>query len=87
MNLSSTDNRMYAIPLEACIFREMAFLSVLEYVLKLTISNSSDNSRVGGVQMQIGEQRAEIQQTDFLMYFHFYACLLRKMEYNIVRGS
>ena len=83
MNLSSTDNRMYAIPLEACIFREMAFLSVLEYVLKLTISNS----RVGGVQMQIGEQRAEIRQTDFLMYFHFYACLLRKMEYNIVRGS
>ena len=28
-----------------------------------------------------------IKQTDFLMYFHFYACLLRKMEYNIVRGS
>ena len=37
--------------------------------------------------MQIGEQRAEIQQTDFLMYFHFSACLLRKMEYNMVRDS
>ena len=35
MNLSSTDNRMYAIPLEACIFREMAFFSVLEYVLNV----------------------------------------------------
>ena len=44
-------------------------------------------SRVGGVHMQLGEQKTEIPQTDFLMYFHFSACLLRKMEYNIVRGS
>ena len=42
---------------------------------------------VGGVQMQLRKQSAKIPQTDFLMYFHFSACLLRKMEYNIVRGG
>ena len=42
---------------------------------------------VGGVQMQLRKQSAKIPQTDFLVYFHFSACLLRKMEYNIVRGG
>jgi len=42
---------------------------------------------VGGVQMRPREQRAEIPQAVFLMYFHFSACLLRRMEYNIVRDS
>ena len=37
--------------------------------------------------MQIRKQSAKIPQTVFLMYFHFSACLLRKMEYNIVETA
>ena len=33
------------------------------------------------------EAECEDSETDFLVYFHFSACLLRKMEYNIVRGG
>ena len=29
--------------------------------------------------MQLRKRSAEIQQTDFLMYFHFSSCLLRKI--------
>ena len=38
-----------------------------------------------GVQISVRSVRVKESRSDLFTYLHFYACLLRKMEYNIVR--
>lgn len=59
---------------------ELCQLVVESYlVISSSMWKSAGNTGIHGFRIKL--------QTDFLLYFHFYACFLRKMEYNDVRGG